>query len=567
MARVPALPTYDGPKVQEQALTGGFQDAGSMTASSRQLGALGRSVMQASDVVDAFDLRNSQEEAFKMETQIKADWLQADAQLRKQYRGGNVEGYQQEVDKWWNEAPGKYGNGVSERAKNIANRSLANAKLTAGASALRYYEGEKEKSLNENFQAAKVMDRQLAITDGSEGAVVAAAQTIARRNVEFGATRGWSTEQVQAENLRDMTALHTEFLGSIADKNPQAAKAYFDKFKDQIDSSRHARITTLIDGEIENHTAAASARELVALPVEEAVKRITEIKDPQLQKKTELAWKQLHGLQLSARVEQEKAFSDKAWQLVASGQRVPEGVLAGMDGRERAQLQDYLMKQAEHRVDRAYTLQRRAQILADDKGGGGGGGGGGRRGSGPKTDRDVHAGLWKTMVDDPETFKTLPLEAYRYQLSTADFEQLMTKQQAMRKPGKTREDTDAEVNRQIKGLAAQAKIKGPDESIFHAQADAAFSEWEATHGKKPTREDRQKILDRMLIEGEVSSGSWWKPDRGARYYQLKPSERQAFVEGTVPSKDRSEIERVLKQRGLPVTPDNVLDMYQRARSK
>lgn len=564
MARVPALPTYDGPKVQEQALTGGIQDAGSMTASARQLGALGRSVMQASEVVDAFDLRNAQDQAFKMETQIKADWLQADSQLRQKYRGSNVEGYQEEVDKWWNEAPGKYGNGVSERAKSIANRSLANAKLTAGASALRYYEGEKEKSLAENFQAAKVMDRQLAITDGSEGAVVAAAQNIARRNAEFGAARGWSTEQMQAENLRDMTALHTEFLGSIADKNPQAAKAYFDKFKDQIDSSRHQRITSLIDGEIENHTAAASARELVALPVEEAVKRITEIKDPQLQKKTELAWKQLHALQQTAKAEQYQQFSNQAWSMVASGQRVPEGILAGMEGRERAQLQDYLLRKAEHQENRAYTMQRRAQILADDKGGGGGGG---RRGSSPKTDRDVHAGLWATMRDDPEKFKTLPLEAYRYQLSTADFEQLMKKQQAMRKPGKSKEDTEAEVNRQIKGLAAQAKMKGPDEAIFHAQADAAFSEWEETHGKKPTREDRQKILDRMLIEGEVSSGSWWKPDRGARYYQLKPSERQAFVEGTISAADRKEIEGVLRSMGKPITPDNVLDVYNRGKDK
>ena len=566
MARVPALPTYDGPQVKEQALQGGIQDSGAMTASSRQLGALGRSVMQASEVVDAYDLRNAQDEAFKLETQIKADWLQTDMQLRQKYRGSNVDGYQEEVDKWWNEAPGKYATGVSDRAKNIANRSLANAKLTAGAGALRYYEGEKEKSLAENFQAAKLMDRQLAITDGSEAAVVAAAQNIARRNVEFGASRGWSTEQTQAENLRDMTALHTEFLGSIADKNPQAAKAYFDKYKDQIDSSRHQRISTLIDGEIENHTAAATARELVALPVEEAVKRITEIKDPELQRKTELSWKQLHGLQLAARVEQEKAFSDKAWQLVASGQRVPEGVLSGMDGRERAQIQDYLMKQAEHRVDRAYTLQRRSQIIANAKDGGGGGGGG-RRGGAPKTDRDVHAGLWKTMVDDPDTFKTLPLEAYRYQLSTADFEQLMTKQQAMRKPGKSKEDGEAEINRQIKGLAAQAKLKGPDEAVFHSQADAAFSEYEAAHGKKPGREERQKILDRMLIEGEVSSGSWWKPDADKKYYQLKPQERQAFVEGTISAADRKEIEGVLRSMGKPITPDNVLDVYNRGKDK
>lgn len=569
MARVPALPQYQGPQVREEALQGGFQDTGAMTAPSRQLAALGRSVMQASDVVDAYDLRNAQDEAFKMETKIKADWLQTDTQLRQKYRGSNVDGYQEEVDKWWNEAPGKYGNGVSERAKSIANRSLANSKLTAGASALRYYEGEKEKSVAESFQAAKILDRQLAITDGSEGAVVAAAQTIARRNVEFGATRGWSTEQVQAENLRDMTALHTEFLGSISDKNPQAAKAYFDKFKDQIDSSRHARITTLIDGEIENHTAAATARELVALPVEEAVKRITEIKDPELQRKTELSWKQLHGLKLAAQVEQEKAFSDKAWQLVSSGQRVPEGILAGMDGRERVQLQDYLMKQAEHRVDRAYTLQRRAQIIANAKDGGGGGGGGGSRGRGgtTKTDRDVHAGLWKTMVDDPETFKTLPLEAYRYQLSTADFEQLMTKQQALRKPGKTKDDTDAEVNRQIKGLTAQVKIKGDDEAIFHAQADAAFSEYEATHGKKPPREERQKILDRLLMQ---SPDSPWIPnlieDR-KRFYQRTPAERQEFVEKTVPKQDREEIAVALQRQGVPVTPDNVLDLYQRRRAK
>lgn len=559
MARVPALPTYDGPVVREQALQGGFQDAGALTDSARRMGALGRGLQQSAEVVDAFDLRNAQEEAFKMETQIKADWLQADAALRQRYRGSNVEGYQQEVDKWWNDAPGKYGNGVSERAKNIANRSLANAKLTAGAGALRYYEGEKERSLVENFQATKQMDRQLAITDGSEKAVAAAAQNIARRNAEFGASRGWTTEQMQAENVKDLSALHLEYIGTIADKNPQAAKAYFERNKEQIASSTHNRIETLLRNELDNETAAASARELVKLPVEKAVETISEIKDPELQRKTELAWKQLHGLQLAARVEQEKSFSDKAWQLVGGGQRVPEGVLAGMDGRERVQLQDYLMRQAEHRVDRAYTLRRRSEL---------GSGGSGGSGKATKTDREIHAGLWDTMLNDPETFKTIPLEAYRYQLSTADLEQLMTKQATMRKPGKDKGDTEAEVNRQVKGIAAQTKIKGADEAVFHAQADAAFSEYEATHGKKPTRDERQKILDRMVIEGSIKGGGFLGIfGRESRYYQLKPSERQSFVDGTVPKDDRAEIERVLRSKGIAVTPDNVLDMYQRKGAK
>lgn len=557
MPRVPAVPTYDGPQLREAALTGGFQDAGAYTNGARQMAGIAQGLGQGADMLDRQVQRQANDAAFKAEVQIKSDWMQTDQQLRQRYRGASVDGYQQEVEKWWQEAPAKYGQQLQldPYARQIASKSLLAAQAQALAGAGRYYEGEKERSTVENFEAAKNVSRQMAITDGSEAAVNTARSDILAKNATEAARRGMTPEQLQAMNLADTSRLHLEYIGALTESKPQEAKRYFEAHRDEIDSSRHAYVEKVLKAENDNQQSQQLAASWATLPLEEQLKKASEIQDPDLQDKTLRRVQNNAGLVARAQQQAQERARDQAWHFVAQGKKVPEAITQAMDGRDLVMLQDYRRKQAEHEVDRAYTLGRRD-----------GGGGSGGRGKGIKTNGEVHAQLWKMMADSPEEFAKLPLEAYRYDLSQSDLEQLMTKQITLRK-GATKGDGKEVVTMTQQLEASTGGLKGDKKARFISSAHEYFEEHKQRTGKAPTYEERRKIIDRLFIDGEVSSWSWWKPDRNTPFYMLKPGERSAFVDGTVPKADRAEIEQVLKSKGIPVTPENVLDMFNRKRNQ
>lgn len=560
MPRVPAVPTYDGPQVRESALQGGFQDAGAYTMGARQTAAAAQGLMQGAEVLDRYAQRQANDAAFKAEVAIKSDWMQTDQQLRQRYRGANVDGYREEVEKWWKEAPAKYGQQfqLDPMARQIASKSLLAAQAQAQAGAMRYFDAEKEKSTVENFEAAKNVTRQMALTDGSEAAVNTARSDIMAKNATEAARRGMSPEQLQAMNLADTTRLHLEYIGSLTEQHPQEAKRYYEAHRDEIDASRHAYVEKVLKAETDNQQAQQLAASWATLPLDEQLKKASEVSDPDLQDKVLRRVQNNAGLVARAQQEAEKRASDQAWHFVTQGKRVPEAILQAMDGKESAQLKDYLRRQSEHEVDRAYTLQRRGQILA----GGSGGGGGGKI----KTNGEVHAQLWALMANDPEKFAELPLEAYRFDLSQSDLEQLMSKQMVLKK-GTAKAEGKEVVTMTQQLSAATESLKGAAKARFMSTAQDYFEEHKERTGKAPTYEERKKIIDRLFIDGEVASGHWWQPDRNTPFYMLKPSERTAFVQGTVPAKDKAEIEQVLKSKGIPVTPENVLDMFNRKRNQ
>jgi hypothetical protein len=192
-----------------------------------QIGQLGKATMQMADAGMVLIRQADTEKAFRAEVAAKSEWMTVDAELRKRYRGANVDGYKEEAQKWWDESPTKFAADLSPGARGIVSRSMQAARLQAQSSVTNYYTQEKEKSFAESWEAAKGVAIQEATTDMRPEVVATARKNLQLKNAEYAATRGWSAEQLQIQNLKDANALHGVMISKMQDQDPVAAKAYF----------------------------------------------------------------------------------------------------------------------------------------------------------------------------------------------------------------------------------------------------------------------------------------------------------------------------------------------------
>ncbi len=535
---MPRVPSSNGPQLRDAPLQTPY---GSAPDNSSQR-ALGAGLNAAGEAIDRIALQQDSEAAFRTETDIKAKWLEADTDLRKRYRGANAAGYAQEAESWWSKAQETATTALNHRAKILVGRSLGTARLQALSGAKNYVSAETERAQDEAFGASKTVEMQRALTDGRPEAIEAARVQLMQRNAQQGAIRGWDTNQVQLANLRDLTTLHSEHISRLAPTNSVEAQTYFDRFREEIDGTRHDLIGKVLKAEGDNQFAKQKAAEWATLPFDQQLVKAAEITDPARREKTLLTLKQNHGLVREAQEDQQRQFSDAAWQMVGKSQRVPEAVLASMDGRERVQLQDFLRQRAEHAAD---------------------------RGNKPvKTDPKAHAELWEQLVHDPDAFKTNRLQAYAMRLSQTDLEQLYREQQKLINP-KTARDA-VTLTQQMKATMDALKIKKPEaKGQFLSFVQAAVDDATTAKGKSLTYDERQTIIDRAVLQGPDPDAWDITPTilvGEKRMYELTPEQRSRFkpnAPADAPAAELDALNDALKAQGLALTPANRLALYHR----
>lgn len=228
---MPQVPTYQGPQVREAALEGGFQRTPNVGA---PLEAVGKGLAVVGEAVDRYAFRQDQAAADKAEAEITTKWLQWDADARKRYRGENVGQYEVEAQKFWKDTEEQYGQSLNSRAQALASRGLGNKRAQAMASGMTYVNAESERHADESAAASKQGEVQFAITLGTPSALSAARIKLQETNAAIGARKGWTTEQVQAANTKDVSDMHVAYTLNLSKRDPTAAQAYFTANKGEI---------------------------------------------------------------------------------------------------------------------------------------------------------------------------------------------------------------------------------------------------------------------------------------------------------------------------------------------
>ena len=536
---MPQVPTYDGNQVRRAPLPGPMQDAGALAAPARANQQLGQAIAGLGQVADRqverqLDLE-AETQANTADAEITASWLEWDAQARKKYRGASVGEYEPEAKKWWDEASTKYGQNLSPRAKQRVGPALTRKRTAAIGNVLQYSATETERHRDQTAADNIATTIQFGVTSGDVEGAAAQVRTMV---AQLGARKQWDTATVQKEQIQALSPLHLAQISKLAENDAAAASAYYNaaKEKGEIAFTYQAKAESVLKAETDNQFAMKKAAELAVLPLEEQLAAAAKIGDTNRREKTITRIKEQVGLQNLANQAREKKFSDQAWQMVGQNQKVPETVLQSMDGKERVTLQDY---------ERA-----RAERLAS-------------KGNAPvKTDPRTLAKIYDMMRDDPEGFKKLRMEPLMLNIGASDMEQISRIQRDMLKPGAEGKEVVTalqQIGTYTDGLAKEKRAQ------FDSAAFDALNEHAKAKGKPATYEERKVILDRLTIDGEVRSGSWYRNDPNKAYYQLSPAERAKFVP-TISKEDRALITASLKKAGInEPTEAQILERFKLAK--
>jgi hypothetical protein len=257
------------------------------------------------------------------------------------------------------------------------------------------------------------------------------------------------------------------------------------------------------------------------------------ITDPQRREKTITQIRNNAALVRQAEQEQEAKFSDQAWQLFAQGQKIPEAILSGMNGRERAQLQE--------------SMRSRSERLA--------------AGTSVKTNPAELAKVYDMMRDDPEGFKKLRMASLTETFSPADIEQVSRIQRDMLKPDG---EKDVATTTQVMGLYTGG-YKPEKKAAFNSAFLDEVNKFEREKKRPATYEEKRKIGDRLVLDGEVLSGSMWKNDPNKKFYEATPEERARFAP-TISSGDRKLVRDALIAEGVKnPTEAQILERFKLAK--
>ena len=351
--------------------------------------------------------------------------------------------------------------------------------------------------------------RQRAVQFAGDPAKVAAELSIGRaRIVGFMRTKGRSEEETQAEILKQESRTHASVLQVMAEADAVAAQRYYEDNRKQIDGALHGQLDRIITGAATTQKALSFADSVATLPYDQQLAKVSEIKDQALKEKARVAVKQNHGDILAARQAVEKQASDSAWQTVGQGRKVPESVLATMDGRERVQLQDYLRQRAEHAAT---------------------------QGSKPvKTDPTALAKVYDLIRDKPDEFKALRMESLTFKLAGSDIEQVARIQRDMLDPNKEKDALTLAMQ-----IGAYSRgMDDKDKGMFEAAAHDDVIQFQQQNKRPPNSKERQEILDRLKLDVVTDDGWLW--DSKKKRYKMTPEELAKLPNQAAPKAIKTE---------------------------
>jgi hypothetical protein len=527
---MPTVPTYQGPQVRSTALEGGFQKAPDV---SSDLARAGQGLAAVGAAVNAMDLRDAKARADQLDSQITTDWLKWDAENRNKFRGENVGQYEAEATNWWKNAAENYGKDLDPRTRSLASPALMRKQGSALANVVQFVGAEKERHADDTAAASITSTIQFGVTTGD---VAGAAEQVRGQVAAVGARKGWTTEQVQAEQLKNLSALHLAQITKLASVDADKAAEYYQSVKGEVAASNQPRVEEVLKGESDNQFATKFAAENANKPLAEQLAEASKITDPKRREKTLQQVKLNHAAVKEAQAEQERQASDQAWQLVGQGKRVPEAILAQMGGKGRVQLQEH--------------LQARAERLS-------------KQGNAPvKTDPATLAKILDMARDNPDEFRKIPLVSLTNAVGGSDLEQIAKLQRDMNKPDK---EKDVATTTAIIGAAARALKTTEQRGAFELAVLDELNRFEKEKGRPPSYEEKRKVTDRMLLDGEVLSGAWYKNDANKKMYEATPEERKRFAP-TITSDDRKLIRTALEAEGVKnPTEAQVLERFKLAK--
>jgi len=216
---------------------------------------------------------------------------------------------------------------------------------------------------------------------------------------------------------------------------------------------------------------------------------------------------------------------DKAWRSYSESgnfSKIPASILASMDGADLA------------------SLQRTAKADVEAR----------TKGTEVKTDSNIYYQLTQEAITNPD-FKDptkVDLRKYFDKLSPGDRNHFINLQRTL---GTKNEAPEAvTTQQQIGAVTKQLGLKNEKAGMFESEANKALFAAQVQKGGKLNQAERQKVLDGLVLEGEVLSGSFFLPDSNMRRFEARARGDEAKFKPEFTDAQRSRATEALKRNGV-----------------
>lgn len=491
---------------------------------------------EMAEAVAKIQERDDLDASFKAEAQAKDAYLKYQADVQANRRGDGAKGVVQDTDKWFKDTSDNLLKGLAnDRQRQVVAKSLAQLRLTGLGQMADYEFKQGEVAFQANAEANKAKSIEMAGRDPTNA--LKYIDDVMQVNRATALHLGLKDPAVlEAMNLKDTTAIHSNIIKTMVDANDStAAKAYFEANKGQISSGAYHQIESLFKAGAQKERAQGVVDGLLKAGVSQA-DGLEQIRTKLKGEDEELArnqWMQHWSDVKIAQATSENDAYQKGKAILAK-----TGNLNGVPASLRESMGGHWLN-LQHDYKSLVVLNRQ---LAEGKP--------------AKTDLPTYAKLFEMSVNDPEGFRKLDLMQYVDKIGAADLKDLVRRKE---KP----EKDDVTMGRQ---LSDTFNIMGwkSDDAKRGQLAIAVRDEVEAfkhTHnGKAPTDEERQKIIDKMLVKGVIKGTGVIFDDSGYAFELRNRGDFGKFAPEPT-SKERDELVRRFKARGIKPTDEQINQAY------
>lgn len=530
---MPQVPTYDGPQVSATSDPSGALPGGNAGEQWVQAGAALQQAGadQNSVALDQQHMANA-DTVLKTETSFKNDYLAFQQSIQNR-KGQNAWGVTQDVHDWFDKAAPKYSDALENDAQRRAFAATFDSVRTQGLETTGKFEADQRTaSVNESGKDSIQASINLAAADHNNPATIDGAKSdITKRIQLLGVLNGWSPEVQTAQMTNALTDLHKQVIQALVDENPDHAKAYYDANKNEIAGQDRDVIDKVIrEGTIRQIGQQATDQimtqglnETAALA--EARSKYTGQQQDEVVRRVQERYAEADAI----RERDQKTAGDAAWNAFSKGgsiTAVPTTTLAGMDGKDRI------------------ALQKEAQAQATGKN--------------VDTDWTTYYGLRAMASQDPTKFSSTDMRLYYDKLGPDQRKELIDIQDQVKKGGSNDVQSLNEQLAQTHEIMKWGNSDADKKGAFDSAVTRELAVQQGTIGRKLTYDERQKVIDRMSIQGNYPGGPWFHT---AHFSDVAGTENADKFQPKIPDDEAAKIKAALQRRNMPVTDDAVMRLY------
>ena len=509
---MPTVPTYDNltqrlqpaQNVQQQSIASpdlfiGMSQAENAAKLGKGLSDVGVAGIRYQNELDTAAALNA-------EAATREAYMQFQTEARSR-RGLAADGLTKDAEKWWETTARQYTEKMTPNQQRLYVERLRGVRLSTLDSLSQYQDSQVRAAKQEGALASIDSSIKLSLDDPSNAGLAAdALRNIQVTVSKLAAENGDAPEKAQLDMLKYTSQYHSGILQGMIDSSPDKAREYMNKYGAQmLPAARGQFVKTLevaernvkVLGEVATAVGTAKSetealsmvREKFATDADGMKLAVQEVKTryKEQEEATQLAQKQ--------------AF-DRAWIIAIEQGKGRRGVDAQTLSMLTPQQRDSIDDEMYQRTERARVANDRAESKREKQ----------------NTDAawENYYAIRQQARDNPEAFRKRDLREDFRLIPKEKREELIDLQ--AKRPDELKDVTtlDGQISLTVGALGIEKTEKYKFESVVR---DAVLAE-QKKQGKPLGEEARQKIIDRMVIEGEVPGGAWYKNDKEGRAYDF-----------------------------------------------